>query len=125
MESTEYENPIDKLDTHKKKLIEALVDSLGIVTAACSAAGISRATYYNWFNSDPDFRKAAEDTAEIALDFVENKLLQQIKSGEVSSTIFYLKTKGKKRGYIEKTEMQHDFGNEIGGFEISIKRNRD
>lgn len=125
MENQEPENDLDKLDTNKKRLIVALEDHLGIVTAACRAAGVSRATYYVWLNNDPVFKALAEDVSEIALDFVENKLLQQIKNGEVSSTIFYLKTKGKKRGYIEKTEMQHDFGDQIGGFEISIKRNRD
>jgi hypothetical protein len=43
----------------------------------------------------------------VALDFAESQLHKQIQSGEVSSTIFYLKTKGKKRGYVERSEVDH------------------
>ena len=39
------------------------------------------------------------------MDFAESQLHQQIKDGSVAATIFYLKTKGKKRGYIEKSEL--------------------
>ena len=41
----------------------------------------------------------------IALDFAESQLHSQIKDGSTSATIFYLKTKGKKRGYVEKQEL--------------------
>ena len=44
----------------------------------------------------------------MALDFAESQLHKQIQNGEVSSTIFYLKTKGKKRGYIERQEIAAD-----------------
>jgi len=47
------------------------------------------------------------DIENIALDFAESQLHKQIKEGNSTSTIFYLKTKGKKRGYIERQEHDH------------------
>jgi hypothetical protein len=41
----------------------------------------------------------------IALDFAESSLHKQIQSGVPASTIFYLKTRGKGRGYIERQEI--------------------
>ncbi|MEF2920033.1 MAG: hypothetical protein U0O22_06120, partial [Acutalibacteraceae bacterium] len=46
-----------------------------------------------------------DEINEATLDFVESKLLENIKKGEVTSIIFYLKTKGRNRGYQEKTEI--------------------
>lgn len=91
-------------DILKSNMIEALEKSLGIVTTACKAVGISRQTHYEWCKTDPDYNAKVEGISDIALDFAESQLHKQIQNGEVSSTIFYLKTKGKKRGYIEKTE---------------------
>lgn len=94
-------------DIHKKAMIEALEKSLGIVTVACKQVDISRETHYRWLREDPDYKVAVESISDIALDFAESQLHKQIQGGEVTSTIFYLKTKGKKRGYIEKSEMEH------------------
>lgn len=88
-------------------MIEALEKSLGIVTTACKSVGIDRGTHYNWMEEDAEYKKAVEGIADIALDFAESQLHKQIQNGEVTSTIFFLKTKGKKRGYIEKTEVEH------------------
>ncbi len=94
-----------KTDTHKKAMIEALEKSLGIVSIACKAVGIARQTHYEWFNEDPKYKASVEAVAEIALDFAESKLHKQIEKEDTIATIFYLKTKGKKRGYIEKSEI--------------------
>lgn len=94
----------------KKAMIDALRKTLGVVTPACDIAGINRITYYRWMEKDAKFREQVRDIDNIALDFAESQLHKQIKNGEVSSTIFYLKTKGKSRGYIEKSEIDHTSG---------------
>lgn len=92
-------------DIQKTNMIEALEKSLGVVTTAVKQVGIARSTHYDWMNNDPDYKAAVEDIADIALDFAESKLHKQIDKEDTIATIFYLKTKGKKRGYIEKAEM--------------------
>lgn len=92
-------------DLRKKVVMEALEQSLGVVTTACRKAGINRDTFYQWLKNDPEFKAAYEDLANVALDFAESKLHQRIAEGSDACTIFYLKTKGKHRGYVERTEI--------------------
>jgi predicted transcriptional regulator len=89
----------------KESMIKALEQSLGIVTVACKKAEIPRSTFYKWLNEDEDFAKEVKDIENIALDFAESQLHKQISENSTSATIFYLKTKGKKRGYIERQEI--------------------
>jgi hypothetical protein len=88
----------------KKAMLLALEQSLGIVTTAAKSVGIDRTTHYLWLKDDEDYKAAVESIQDITLDFAESQLHKQIKDGEVTSTIFYLKTKGKKRGYVERVE---------------------
>lgn len=92
----------------KQALIEALKKSLGIVTTACINAGVDRSMFYEWKKNDADFAKAVEDIEDVTLDFVEGKLLQNVKDNDTQSILFYLKTKGKRRGYTERTEVVAD-----------------
>jgi hypothetical protein len=94
--------------TQKKAMIQALEKSLGVVTSACKSVGINRSTHYEWLKTDEEYKKEVEDVENIALDFAESQLHKQIKDGNTSGTIFYLKTKGKKRGYIERTEVHQE-----------------
>lgn len=94
-----------KTDAKKRLMIAALEKSLGIVSTAVKEVGMARSVHYDWMEKDPAYKAAVESIADIALDFAESQLHAQIKSGEVTSTIFYLKTKGKKRGYVEKSEI--------------------
>lgn len=90
----------------KERVLEALTKSLGIVTNACKAANVSRSEFYTWKIDDKDFLAAVDDVEDIAIDFAETSLHDQIREGNPTSTIFYLKTKGKKRGYVERTEVE-------------------
>lgn len=96
----------DRTAQHKKAILEALEQSLGVVTSACKKVGVGRTTFYGWLADDKEFAKAVKDIENVALDFAESQLHKQIKDGNASSTIFYLKTKGKKRGYVERSEVE-------------------
>ena len=96
----------DKTDIKKREILEALEKSLGIVTTACKQVGIHRDTYYEWLKKDKEFKKKVKDLENVALDFAESQLHKQIAKGNPLSTMFYLKCKGKKRGYIEQQEVK-------------------
>jgi hypothetical protein len=97
---------MNKTEQHKKAVLEALEKSLGVVTTACKQAGVGRTQFYAWLKEDAEFKQSVEDIGEIALDFAESQLHKQIGEGNSTATIFYLKTKGKNRGYIERQEVQ-------------------
>jgi len=103
----------NKVDTHKKELLIALENTLGIVSDACKLVNLSRSTYYKYYNQDEQFKADADDVNNIALDFVESKLYKLIGDENITAIIFYLKTKGKKRGYSEKIEIEQEI-NTIG-----------
>lgn len=90
----------------KRELIEALEKTLGVVTTACKQVNISRGKYYKLLNGDAEFKKAVDEINNVSLDFVESQLFKQIKDGNTAATIFYLKCKGKYRGYVERQEIE-------------------
>jgi len=94
----------EQTEQYKKAVLIALEKSLGVVTEACKQAGIGRTTFYEWLKEDKDFAVLVDDVQEIALDYAESQLFKNIGAGKEASLIFYLKTKGRKRGYVEKIQ---------------------
>jgi len=119
-------------DNKKETMLQCLKKSMGIVSTASEKANISRKTHYEWYNSDPEYAAQVDAINESCIDFAESKLMELINGakhevatakGEVlqvqdgpnpTACIFYLKTKGKKRGYVEKSEL------DVGGNGINI-----
>ena len=93
----------NKIQHTKKALLEALKSSLGIVSEACEVVGVDRSTYYRYYNDDEVFRNECNDIENLVIDFAESKLYEQIKGNNTTAIIFYLKTKGKRRGYYEQS----------------------
>ena len=86
------------------------------ISAACEAANISRVTFYEWKNNDEDFANRIVEIDESRIDYVEGKLFENIDANKTNEILFYLKTKGKNRGYVERQEHQID-----GGFPTKIE----
>jgi len=96
---------MNKTEHSKKALLDALEKSLGVVTTACKIVGVGRTTYYDWYKNDPEFKLAVDELKNVALDFAESQLHKQIADNSTAATIFYLKTKGKDRGYVETQQI--------------------
>ena len=78
-----------------------------------------RSTFYKWVKTDDDFAAKVKEIENVSLDFAESKLFEQIQDNNTSATIFYLKTKGRKRGYWEKQQM--DMTTDDEAIQINIK----
>jgi hypothetical protein len=113
-------------------MVEALRKSLGVVETACQNAGVPRRTHYDWLKKDAKYAAQVADIDDSAIDFGESMLYKLMKGYELpdtkvflnsdskepiivpirkhigtdaSAVIFFLKTRGKKRGYIERNEV--------------------
>jgi hypothetical protein len=93
------------LTLKKAAMLKAMEKSLGVVTTAAKSIGITRETHYEWLRTDANYKAKIEALADVALDFAESMLHGQIMKGDTTATIFYLKTKGKQRGYVERQEL--------------------
>ncbi len=82
-------------------IIEALDQVNGFIKPAAKALKVTRMSVYRWINEDPELKEAHEQIREGMIDFAESQLLKNISSGKETSLIFFLKTQGKSRGYIE------------------------
>ena len=100
------------MSTKKKRLTEKQKQFLKVfeknstnISNACGKVGISRDSFYHWCNNSDIFKQKVDEAKEAMIDFAESSLYKQIKDGNTSATIFFLKTQAKKRGYIEKAEI--------------------
>ena len=98
--------------------LAAYEKSLGVLKPACEMTGMCRKTIWEWRKKYPEFDEACHECEETAVDFVETKLYKLINDGAEASTIFYLKTKGRKRGYVEKQEM--DMNAKVTGVTVNV-----
>lgn len=92
------------LSAKQIEFLSSLKENLGIVSKAAHDCNIHRNTHYEW-TKNPKYKEEYEAILEDCIDVVENQLMNNILAGDVASILFYLKTKAKKRGYIEKAEV--------------------
>jgi len=72
----------------KKQMLKALESSLGVVTTALKATGLSRTNYYKWLKEDEEFAQKVKDVDLIAKDFVKSKFYECIKD-KVPSVVIH------------------------------------
>lgn len=100
----------------------------GIIGNVASALRVRRSTVYMWCSKYPEFRQALDDARETFLDLAESNLRKLVAGVPAIETdengnkrfagwierpsetaiIFTLKTRGKSRGYVERSEIAAD-----------------
>lgn len=108
-----------------RKVCEA---NAGIIGGIASTLRVRRSTVYLWCSKYPEFRQALNDAREQFIDLAESNLRKLVAGVPAIETdengnkrfvgwierpsetaiIFTLKTRGKKRGYVERSEVEAD-----------------
>ena len=104
MADSEESNEIQQLSPKKAKMVLAMVKHDGNITQSCKEIGLDRSTHYKWLETDEEYKRQIEEIPEMFLDEAEMILREKIREKETVSVLFFLKTQGKKRGYVERTE---------------------
>lgn len=105
--------PIKKTPTDEE-LAEALENSGGVQMNAVKYLRDNFGYIYSQqaiskrMQKNPELRESAGIGVEKMTDFVETKLFEAIEEGKLPAIFFYLKCKGKKRGYVEKVIVNGD-----------------
>ena len=91
----------------KKQLdmLEALSKCYVNVTKSAKIVGIDRRTHYLWLDTNSRYKELYTDLQTSMIDLAEEKLMSNIDEAKETSIIFFLKTKGKSRGYQETFEV--------------------
>lgn len=90
---------------------EALTASRGILTVASAwiaknkGKQIRHQSLSERISKSEDLQKARKGVDEATLDFAESKLYELLAKGDKTALIFYLKCKGKHRGWVERGEI--------------------
>jgi hypothetical protein len=50
---------------------------------------------------------------ELALDVGESQLMKAVNEGKTAELLFFLKTQGKSRGYVERQEVENSGGQKV------------
>ena len=101
-----------------RSIIEkAIVKAFGNLSTASRSLQVDRVTLYKWIEQE-GLEQDVIEGRNTRLDFVESKLDQKIDGGDTTAIIFFLKTQGKSRGYIERQEVTGIDGKKL--FEVTI-----
>jgi len=91
--------------SRQRAFITAYIENRFSVTAACRVVGIGRTVFYKWRKSGR-FSQELADAKEERLDIAEACLHRNIQAGDTTAIIFFLKTIGKSRGYVEAEKVR-------------------
>lgn len=102
----------DLTDLHVATAIEGSRGSLRLIA---QRLGCSRQVAAGMIKRSEDLTSQLEDEIEASVDTLEEALYDKVASGDTPAIIFGLKTRGRKRGYSEKIEVDQNISGTILG----------
>jgi len=98
------------------QLQKLLEENKGNVAAVGRRMGVSRTAIYNRINESTTLQQTLADARETMLDNAESVLYKKVLEGSTPELIFFLKTQGRNRGYVERVEQTHS-----GSVDVIVK----
>lgn len=90
-----------------KQIVHALREKKGMVYLAAKMIGCTAQAIYHRATKSKRVARVMEQEDGIVDDVAEMQLYKAICAGELSAIFYRLSTKGKKRGFTQKTEHEH------------------
>ena len=88
-----------------EKVNKLIDEMMGNVSMVARSLNVDRSTVYNFMKKHPTVKQALDEAREKMIDNVESKLYSRALDGDTAAMIFFLKTQGKSRGYVERQEV--------------------
>ncbi len=89
-----------------QQMADALTQAKGFVSVVARNLQCSDNTVRNYIAKFAVCKQACVDAREAMIDIAEGRLYQNVNSGDNTAIIFFLKTQGRSRGYIERYETE-------------------
>lgn len=90
----------------KEQMLEVIKRSGGNKTYIAKELNISRTLLEKRLKDDDELRERFSDVREALLDFCEQELIKKVRSGDMKAIMFTLRTIGRSRGYVERSETE-------------------
>lgn len=95
------------IDVNKEEVIKAIKGSGGIMSSIAKQLGCDWHTAKKYVMEWEETVAALEDEQETILDMAEGAVYKNIKDGNTQDAKWLLATKGRKRGFNEKVDIEH------------------
>jgi len=96
-----------------EKILPLIEEYTGNLSLVARKLGVSRTTVYKFMEDHPTVKQSLSEAREKMIDNVESKLYSKALDGDTTAMIFFLKTQGKARGYVERQEVTGAEGSHI------------
>jgi len=90
-----------------KQIEDALRATGGFVSQTAKKLNCSQETIYKRVAASEHLKQVRHEIEESYLDLAESKLIKKMNEADLGALCFYLKCKGKHRGYVEKQQLEH------------------
>jgi hypothetical protein len=93
-----------RFEPPEEQVAESIKKLNGNIAAVCKELGTTRGTFQHYCERHPAIATVLYESREEMLDMAESSLYRRVLAGESWAVCFFLKTQGRKRGYIERAE---------------------
>lgn len=93
------QRPLPGIPIDREKLKKEIIKQNGNLTRVALAFKCARNSIKRIVATDPEIKEVLEEARERTIDEVEDSFTKRAISGDTTASIFFLKTRGRDRGY--------------------------